>query len=226
MTNPFNPLFEMPVTGAFTATLAHEIRNPLAAIDLSLELLLAERKDEGLKTYADVIKRSTDRIHDLVNEMIKERVVPQVQIANQSLHHLLDEVVEMANDRIMLKNIRVYKEYDPSDCIVALNRPKMKIALTNIIVNAIEAMGSQLGELKLVTMSIAEKYVVQIEDNGCGISEKNLKNIFHANYTNKASSMGIGLASAYEILTSNKVKVHVESQLGSGTRFFLLFDKN
>lgn len=227
MTNPFNALFDMPVAGAFTATLAHEICNPLATIDLSIELLLAERKDGDLKTYADVIKRSTDRINELVNEMIKERAVPQAQIANQSLHHLLDEVVEMAKDRIMLKNVVVHKEYDSTDCIVALNRTKMKTALTNIIVNALEAMGSQLGELTLITMSIAEKYVVQIDDNGCGISEKCLRNIFQASYTHKPGSMGIGLASAYEILTSNNVKVHIESQLGSGTRFFLLlFDKN
>ncbi|GLU56916.1 two-component system sensor histidine kinase NtrB [Dyadobacter frigoris] len=226
MNNPFNPLFDAPLACDFTATLAHEIRNPLATIDLSLELMLSERKDDDLKTYMDIIKRSTDRINDLVNEMIKNRSLDEAQIANQSLHHLLDEVVEMAKDRIMLKNIMVCKEYDPTDCIVALNRPKMKIALTNIIVNAIEAMDTQQGELKLVTMSIAGKYVVQIEDNGRGISEKNLKNIFQANYTNKPGGMGIGLASTYDILESNHVKVHVESEVGSGTQFFLLFDKN
>lgn len=225
MNNPFNPLFDAPVACDFTATLAHEIRNPLATIDLSLELMLDGRKDEDLKVYADIIKRSSDRINNLVNEMIKKHGVNEAQIANQSLHHLLDEVVDMAKDRIMLKNIIVRKEYDPTDCIVALNRPKMKIALTNIIVNAIEAMDPQQGELKLVTMSIAGKYVVQIEDNGCGISEKNLKNIFHANYTNKPGGMGFGLASTYEIITSNNVKVHIESEEGSGTHFYLLFDK-
>ena len=226
MNNPFNPLFDAPLACDFTATLAHEIRNPLATIDLSVELILAERKDDDLNMYVEIIKRSTNRINNLVNEIIQKNGVDQAQIANQSLHHLIDEVVEMAKDRIILKNIMVFKEYDPTDCIVALNRPKMIIALTNIVVNAIEAMGSQLGQLKLVTMSIAGKYVVQIEDNGCGISEKNLKNIFQANYTNKPGGIGIGLSSAYEILTSNKVKVHVESQVGSGTHFFLLFDKN
>jgi len=224
--NPFNPLFDVPVACDFTTTLAHEIRNPLATIDLSLALMLAERQDDELKMYADIIKRSSERISQLVNEMVKNRSLDETQVANQSIHHLLDEVVEMAKDRILLNNIMVCKEYDPTDCIVALNRPKMKIALTNIIVNAIEAMDSQYRELKVVTMSIAGKYVVQIEDNGCGISEKNLKNIFNANFTNRPGGMGIGLAATYDILESNHVKVHVESQLGSGTHFFLLFDKN
>ena len=224
--SPFNPLFEIPVANDFKATLAHEIRNPLATINLSLELMLSECKDDDLKIYIDIIRHSSDKIRELVSELITYDCVGETQFANQSVHHLLDEVVEMAQDRLMLKNIMVCKEYDQTDCIVLLNRSKMKIALTNIIINAIEAMDSQFGELKLVTMSIAGKYVVQIEDNGCGISEKNLKNIFHANYTNKPDGMGIGLASTYEILTSNNVKVHVESQVGSGTHFFLLFDKN
>jgi signal transduction histidine kinase len=224
--NPFNPLFDMPVACDFSTTLAHEIRNPLATIDLSLELMLAERKDDDLKTYMDIIKRSTDRITDLVNEMIKNRNVDETQVVNQSLHHLLDEVVEMARDRILLNQIMVCKEYDPTDCIVALNRPKMKIALTNIIVNAIEAMDSQHRELKIVTMSIAGKHVVQIEDNGCGISEKHLKNIFQPNFTNRPGGMGIGLAASYDILNENNVKVKVESEEGSGTHFFLLFDNN
>lgn len=224
--NPFNPLFDVPAARDFTATLAHEIRNPLATINLSLALMLAERQDDELKMYVDIIKRSSERINELVNEMVNNRNMDENQVANQSIHHLLDEVVEMAKVRILLKNIMVCKEYDPTDCIVALNRPKMKIALTNIIVNAIEAMDSQYRELKVVTMSIAGKYVVQIEDNGCGISENNLKNIFNANFTNRPGGMGIGLAATYDILESNHVKVHVESELGSGTHFFLLFDKN
>ena len=222
--NPFNPLFEMPEARDFGATLAHEIRNPLATINLSLELMLAERQDDSLKIYIDIIRHSSDRIKELVNELIQSDCPDETQFANQSLHHLLDEVVEMAKGRLMLNNITVCKEYDPTDFIVALNRPKMKIALTNIIVNAIEAMDSKLGELKVITMSIAGKYVVQIEDNGCGISEKNLKNIFHANYTNKTGGVGIGLASTYDILNANNVKVHVESEVGLGTHFFLLFE--
>jgi signal transduction histidine kinase len=219
-------LSEAQSPGGFTATLAHEVRNPLDTINLSLQLITPDIEDDDLKMYVDIIKRSTERINNLVNEMIKNHGIDEDPVANQSLHHLLDEVIELANDRIMLKNVTVSKEYDRTDCIVALNRKKMKIALTNIIINAIEAMDPHYGELKLITMSIAGKYVVQIEDNGCGIREKDLKNIFQAHYTNKHAGMGIGLASTYEILTSNNVKVHVESEEGSGTNFFLLFDKN
>ena len=101
----------------------------------------------------------------------------------------------------------------------------MKIALTNIIVNAIEAMDSDMGELKLITLSQAGNCMVMIKDNGCGISEENLKSIFQANYTNKLGGMGVGLASTYQILIANNVKVHVESQQGLGTHFLLLFDE-
>jgi signal transduction histidine kinase len=77
--NPFNPLFDMPVTCDFTATLAHEIRNPLATIDLSLALMLAERQDDELKKYADIIKRSSERINELVIEMVKNRKMDETR---------------------------------------------------------------------------------------------------------------------------------------------------
>ncbi|TDE18119.1 ATP-binding protein [Dyadobacter psychrotolerans] len=224
--NSLHRLLETPVPGDFTATLAHEILNPLSTINLSLEMIISEAKEDDLKIYLDIIRRSTNRINDLVNQIIKNHNGNEAQVANQSIHHLLDEVVEMAQDRILLKNVAVRKEYDPTDYIVALNRLKMKIALTNIVVNAIEAMAPKRGELKVVAMPFAGKYVVQIEDNGCGISEKNLKKIFQTDYTNKPGGLGIGLASTYDILASNNVKVHVESQEGSGTLFFLLFDKS
>ena len=219
-----NPIFDTSVSDNFTATLAHEIRNPLATIELSVDLILNENINEDLRAYMEIIKRSTTRINDLVNEMIKKNQ-DEVQIVNQSVQNLLDEVVEMALDRINLKNIMVCKEYDPKDCITALNRPKMKIALTNIIVNAIEAMAPHHGELKLVTTYTSGRYVVQIKDNGCGISEKNLKKIFLGNYSNRPGGLGYGLASTYDILMSNNVSVHVESQLGTGTQFLLLFGK-
>jgi signal transduction histidine kinase len=100
----------------------------------------------------------------------------------------------------------------------------MKIALTNIIVNAIDAM-SQKGELKIITKSIERKYAIQIEDNGCGISREDLKNIFKPYFTNKPGGLGLGLAATCDILQSNHVGVFVESEEGKGTRFILLFDK-
>jgi|GEM_PF-4577610 len=78
----------MPEARDFGATLAHEIPNPLATNNLSLELMLAERKDDSLKLHTDIIRHSSDRIKELVNELIKRNCPGETQFPNQSLPHL------------------------------------------------------------------------------------------------------------------------------------------
>ena len=107
-----------------------------------------------------------------------------------------------------------------------MDKPKIKIALTNIIINAIDAMPSENGELRVCTKLIKGRYAVSIQDNGCGISKENLPLIFNPYFTNKSGGMGVGLAATNDILQSNNVSVKVESVVGEGTRFILLFEKN
>jgi len=161
----------------FVSFLAHEIRNPLTNIKLSVDLLELAVKDNDLKMYLAIIMRSSARINDIINEVLKFHVADEMQPDEHSVHQILDEVLAMAEDRIRLKNIIVSKNY-ARDCKIMLNKAKMKIALTNIVINAIDAMTSEKGELKLVTKSGKNKYVVEIGDNGCGISKANLAHIF------------------------------------------------
>lgn len=212
-------------SGEFSSALAHEVRNPLATIKLSVEMLESVLKDDSLKTYLDIIMRSSVRINDLINQFLKYQYAEEVQTEEHSIHQLLNKALEIVEDRIKLKNIEVRKDYAPSDCKIILNEPKMKIALTNIIINAIDAMPSENGKLNLVTKSVEDKYVVQIEDNGCGMSEENLNLIFKKFFTTKSDGLGLGLPITYDILQANHILVKVESKVGEGTRFTLLFDK-
>ncbi|MGZ8518275.1 MAG: ATP-binding protein [Chitinophagaceae bacterium] len=209
----------------FSSALAHEIRNPLATIKLAVEMLQSSILDIGQKKYLDIIMRSSARINDLIIELLKCSQADEVQTENHSICQLLDEVIEMAKDRIVLKNISVSKAYAAKDCKIVLNGQKMKIALTNIIINAIDAMSAENGELKLGTRLIGDRYAIEIADNGCRISGEDLKYIFKPSYSNKPGGLGHGLATTYEILRLNHVRVNVESQIGEGTRFILLFEK-
>ncbi|MDP9493368.1 MAG: ATP-binding protein [Thermoproteota archaeon] len=209
-----------------TSALAHEIRNPLANINLSVGILESTIQDTELKLYLDIIARSSNRINTLITDLLKYQQADENKPEKHSIHLLLEEVLEMAWDRIRLKNISVRKDYAPDDCKIILNRPEMKIALTNIIINAIDAMNTEKRELRLVTKSVGSKFILRVEDNGCGIKKKNLKNIFKPYFTTKPDGLGVGLGATYDILRSNHVGVNVESELGKGTCFILLFDKN
>ncbi|MBA3828597.1 MAG: PAS domain-containing protein [Taibaiella sp.] len=209
----------------FAAALAHEVRNPLTNINLSAEMLGTAMKGDDERAYVDIILRSSKRINNLIIEFLKYQKEDEITAEKYSIKDLLDEALEMTKDRLTLKHVAVKKDYSIQDDKIILNRPKTLIALINIIINAIDAMEAGKGELKLLTMSIDGKYVVQIEDNGCGISKVNLKYIFEAYYTNKPGGLGLGLATTYNILRANNVEIKVESEEGRGTRFILLFDK-
>lgn len=229
-----NNHYKLPVTheiakdpsAQFTSALAHEIRNPLANINLSVGILESSIQDTELKLYLDIIARSSNRINSLITDLLKYQQADENKPEKHSILPLLEEVLEMAWDRIRLKNISVRKDYAPHDCKILMNRPEMKIALTNIIINAIDAMNTEKRELRLVTKSVGSKFIMRVEDNGCGIKKKNLKNIFKPYFTTKPDGLGVGLGATYDILRSNNVGVNVESELGKGTCFILLFDKN
>ena len=224
--NPISAPYNADTTPAFVAALAHEVRNPLANINLSVDMIKTGYTEVELKLYLDIIMRSSKRINDLMLELLKYHPDNEEPDENHSVHQLLDEVVKLAEDRLILKNIKVSKIYALQDCIAMFNDAKMKIALTNIVVNAIEAMASEKGELKLTTKSMEGKHIIEIEDNGCGINNMDMDHIFKAYFTKKPGGLGIGLATTYDILQSNNVEVQVESQEGKGTRFRLFFDAN
>jgi signal transduction histidine kinase len=208
------------------SVLVHELRNPLTNIMLTIHLLESKILDDNDRMYIDIIKRSSAKINDLVNDLLKGQKQQEVETEKYSIHQLLDEVIEAASDKIMIKNIAVRKDYAPYDLKIKMDGPKIKIALTNIIINAIDAMPSQKGELRLGTKLIKGKCAVSIQDNGSGISKENLPLIFDPYFTNKQNGVGVGLAATKDILQSNKVGVRVESLMGHGTRFILLFEKN
>jgi signal transduction histidine kinase len=216
-------VLKIPIT-LDPSVFAHEIRNPLNNINLAVFILKAGMNSGNLEKYVDIINRSTIRINEIVNDFLQSSRNDSGKRDYISINRLLDEILEIGKDRLILKNISVQKFYDTSACELLLDKPKIKIALLNIIVNAIEAMPSEKGELKLTTLLRNGKCIVTIEDNGCGISKRNIKKIFERYFTSKPNGMGIGLAATYDILASHQARVNVESEENKGTRFIISFN--
>jgi signal transduction histidine kinase len=125
----------------------------------------------------------------------------------------------------MLKNICVKKDYIKPDCKIIGDKQKIKIAFTNIVINAIDAMPAENGLLHLTIKAKSSKCVIEIEDNGIGISNENLGHIFRPYFTSKPGGMGLGLSATLDILHSNHIGVDVQSEEGRGTCFILSFNK-
>lgn len=222
---PVSTTPEKEAPDGFIAALAHEIRNPLSNINLAAEMLRSPLSAGEHAMYLDILVRSTARISTAVTDLLNYKHAGEVQLKEHSLHRLLDEAIAIAQDRILLKKITVIKTYSTVGSMVFINKQVIKIALTNIIINAIEAMTTGKGRLTVSTSHINNTAVIAIEDNGTGISVENLKQIFDPYFTKKAGGMGLGLSTSLKILRSNKAKIAVSSTLGKGTRFTITFTR-
>jgi len=209
----------------FVSTLAHEVRNPLATINLAVKMLKAPIKIYDDNLYLAIIIKASEQINDLITDLLTSWRPAEMKAEKYPIHELLDEALAKTEGRVMLKNITVWKDYSTLDCKILVNKQKIEIALTNIIINAIDAMPSENGKLKLVTKSINGKCVIEIEDTGIGISKENLQQIFTPYFTDKPGGMGLGLSTTIDILKANHCTVDVQSEEGKGTRFILSFEE-
>jgi len=210
---------------SISSALAHEVRNPLTNIDLAVEMLSNNVQDDEQRLYIDIIKRASLKINGLITKLLTSDAQAEVHYDSQSVNQLLDKVLAMAEDRIRLKNISVSRAYTAIDCEIWMDSQQMEIALTNIMINAIDAMPIDTGQLKLATQSINGLCIITIEDNGMAIAEEHLANIFKPFFTRKSRGMGIGLSTTLEILGANHVRVDVKSEPGHGTCFLLSFER-
>ena len=100
------------------------------------------------------------------------------------------------------------------------------MAFTNILINAIEAMEVNKGNLSILLEASADLYKISIKDNGQGIPKEYLSKLFDPFFTLKKNGMGLGLTASYSIIQSHKAKMHVDSNVGEGTNFLISFNKN
>jgi len=215
---------KMGATNRLVRTLAHEVRNPLTNINLSIENLESEINDDLLQAYLDIIKRNSKRINDLITELLNSSRPSEIVLKKHSIIDIVEATLQEAADRINLKNITLVKEYDSNCNIVSIDESKIRIAFLNLVINAIEAMEEHKGILKVSISSKESKCIVNIEDNGVGIPKEDLSRLFEPYFTSKPTGMGLGLAATLNIIQSHKALIEVESEVGHGTKFNIAFN--
>jgi PAS domain S-box-containing protein len=213
-------------TATLLRTLAHEVRNPLTNINLSVEQLKPEMNSEDANIYLDIIARNCGRIDSLISELLDLSRPAEISLQKTRLQEVLDNTLAAASDRISLKNIRLDLVYPDEPAFVMADKEKLRIAFLNILINAVEAVPAQSGVITIVIREeIPQHYKVSINDNGGGIPEENISRIFEPYFTSKTNGFGLGLAATWNILQSHRAGVDVSSQLGEGTSFMLTFER-
>jgi signal transduction histidine kinase len=209
-------------TGRIARVIAHEIRNPLTNIDLSAGHLENDKlAPEDRKTFLDIIGRNSRRINELINELLSATKFTDLQYDEIRLDELLDESLKEALDRAQLNQVHIDKNYSKEKIWVNVDRSRMKIALLNIIVNALEAITGENGRLNLETAVVGNQCIIIIRDNGKGMNAETLAKVFDPYFTSKSKGNGLGMTNTQNIILNHKGKIEVFSEEGKGTSFII-----
>jgi len=219
-------------TGRIARTIAHEVRNPLTNINLAVEQLQSELDGRDGKAKVvdsadlmlEMIARNSARINLLITDLLNSTKFTELVYQRISVNQLLNETLELAKDRMTLKNITVIKNYMDGICDIAVDLERMKIAFLNIIVNAIEAMEAGSGILQLRTFTRVDKCIISITDNGMGLDEESLSKVFEPYFTSKTRGTGLGLTNTQNIILNHNGHISLDSKKGVGTTFTIQLD--
>jgi two-component system, sporulation sensor kinase E len=212
-------------TATLLRTLAHEVRNPLTNINLSVEQLKPELNSEDANIYLDIIARNCGRIDGLISELLDLSRPAEISLQKVKLQDIMDATLAAASDRISLKAIQLERVYPPEAAYIMADIEKLKLAFLNIIINALEAVPKQSGAITVSIKDESPYFRVLINDNGYGIPEENISRIFEPYFTSKTNGFGLGLAATWNILQSHRATIDVNSQPGEGTSFILGFEQ-
>jgi PAS domain S-box-containing protein len=204
-------------------TLAHEIRNPLNNILLSVDHFKLPYDDnaDNQKNLVEIMQRNCIRINHIITELLNLTKPMELSFQKHSLQEIMDESITLISDRINLQKVVVHKSYPEVPLEISANKSKLVIAFTNILINAIEAMETGKGELFISISALSNNYIVSIKDNGKGVPAEYLQKLFEPFFTLKKNGIGLGLPASYSIIQSHKGDIRVESQVNKGTEFII-----
>lgn len=216
---------KLAAVGGFAASIAHEIRNPLASISGSIELLSKnlslELKDDN-KKLMDIVIREVDRLNKLIGEFLNYARPSPPQKQDINLNAIADETIEMIiNSETKMRDIyiNINKGDIPS---IQADEGQMRQVIWNLIKNAADAVSTN-GEINITSRQalIGEKQGVEllIKDNGCGMTNKESLKIFTPFYTSKEGGNGLGLSVVHSIIEGHGGLITLNSIPNEGSTF-------
>ena len=212
-------LDRLAALGEMSAVVAHEIRNPIAGIAAGVEYL-SKNSPEGSPYKEDVamILGEIERVNRILEDILSVARPFQLKITSQAMPDILEHVLHRYQTSIDKKTIRIARRYASSLPRALVDRERMEQALTNLVLNAVQAMptGGTLG----IGLDADDCWMtVTISDTGPGISQDMLPRIFEPFFTTKARGTGLGLAVARRVIEEHGGTIDVSSEMGTGTEF-------
>ncbi|MGC2064159.1 MAG: ATP-binding protein, partial [Thermodesulfovibrionales bacterium] len=208
--------------GELSSNIAHEIRNPLASMKGSLEMLRDRQIPEKHKNrLMDIALHEMERLNDIITDFLTYSRPKPLEIRRVDLHLILDETLALLKNIGMDRgNIVIAREFD-SPLFALVDPQKMRQVFWNLGMNAIEAMRTG-GRLTVRTQVSPGQIAISFEDTGVGIDQADIDRIFYPFFTTKDAGTGLGLSIAYRIIEEHQGTITISSIPGIKTIFTII----
>ena len=206
--------------GQLSASVAHEIKNPLASIKTLGQLLQEETEsDDDRRQYIDVIVSEVNRLNSVVEQLLKYAKPEGSTFKEQPFTEVIQPVLALVNHEAERNQIELRAEHDP-DLKVYVDAEKIKQVFLNLIFNGMQAIGRG-GSIKIRAIKEPESLwtAFEVQDTGQGMQEEVCRKVFDPFFTTKQRGTGLGLAIVKKIIDLHGGKIEVKSEAGIGTTF-------
>ncbi len=205
--------------GQLSASLAHEIRNPLASIDGAANLIESEHTPETMrKDSLRIIRKEVQRLNRLLTGLLDFARPRRPEFQVVDAEKLIEPIVGLADHTAERKGITLVKRIDSPAPAFECDPEQMKQVLLNLTINAVQSMDSP-GEVVISARREGASVIIAVRDRGAGIGEEDLDKIFNPFFTTKESGTGLGLSVVHQIVTQHKGTVTAERNPEGGMTF-------
>jgi signal transduction histidine kinase len=210
--------------GRLTSGVAHEVKNPINAIVVHLEVMRQKLKeiDPDTRRHIDVIGSEIQRLDRVVQTLVDFTRPVELRLVETDLHKLVDDVVILASPAAEQNQVHLERQGGPEPLPTRIDVDLVKQAVLNIVINGVQAM-PEGGTMRLDLRREADNAVLSIRDQGHGIPEEVRDKVFNLYFTTKKGGSGIGLAMAYRVVQLHHGSLEFDSVAGEGTTFYLRF---
>ena len=210
--------------GRLTSGVAHEVKNPINAIVVHLEVLRQKMKeiDPDTRRHLDVIGSEIQRLDRVVQTLVDFTRPVELRLNDMDLRKVAEDVVMLASPAAEKHKVLIEREAGQETLPVRIDVDLVKQAILNIVLNGVQAM-PQGGTLRMTLKREGENALIMVRDQGTGIPENIRDKVFNLYFTTKSGGSGIGLAMAYRVVQLHHGSLEFTSITDHGTTFYLRF---
>jgi len=205
--------------GRVAAQVAHEVRNPLTGLQLycmHMKTKLADRMSEAELQLADKIIETINHLSQTVEQIVNFARPLSLERREIDLNRVITDLLHLLEPQLVCAHVEYSVELSPDRLRARLDESSLRSALTNLIINATQAMNGG-GRLSVKTLRDGGELRVEISDTGVGMTRGQIEKVFEAFYTTKAKGLGLGMPYAKKVIEEHGGEIGVESRPGEGT---------